>query len=241
MNAPLSLGGVLRAAREARRLSVSELAEATRIKVQVIQSMEADDFSRIAAPIYAKGFIRLYAEQVGLDPEPLLEEYQRAHVRRVRPTLETQGAAAPGANGAAAAAPAARPRRAVTPPRRPPAPEFAERLGSLLAAVGELARDLVGRAAGAIRRLHMPGRSGGRRFRRTAARISIPWRMIGYAAASVAALALLVWALSGLTAAMRRSRERAAAPAPRAAATATPLRMAVEPAAPYVTPAGKRR
>ena len=30
--------------------------------------MERDDFSRMAAPIYAKGFIRLYAEYLGLDP-----------------------------------------------------------------------------------------------------------------------------------------------------------------------------
>ena len=71
----MALGEKLCNARLARKESLSDVAAATRMKVQVVEAIEKEDFRRIAAPIYAKGFIRLYAEHVGLDPRPLIEEY----------------------------------------------------------------------------------------------------------------------------------------------------------------------
>ena len=71
----MSLGDKLKQARQARKLTPSEIASATRMKVQVVEALEQEDFSRIAAPIYAKGFIKLYAEYVGLDPAPLIDDY----------------------------------------------------------------------------------------------------------------------------------------------------------------------
>ena len=70
-----SLGTKLRAAREAKGLTASQAGEATHIKVQVIEQLERDDFKKIAAPIYGKGFIKLYAQFLGLDPAPLIHEY----------------------------------------------------------------------------------------------------------------------------------------------------------------------
>ncbi len=70
-----TLGQTLRNAREKKGVSASEAAAATRIMVQMIEKLEDDDFSNIAASIYGKGFIRLYAEFLGLDPEPLVAEY----------------------------------------------------------------------------------------------------------------------------------------------------------------------
>ena len=45
------------------------------MKVQIVEDLEREDFQRIAAPIYGKGFIRLYAEFIGLDANPLIEDY----------------------------------------------------------------------------------------------------------------------------------------------------------------------
>jgi hypothetical protein len=73
----MALGEQLRRARLERKASASEVSAATHIKVQIIEAMEREDFSSVAAPIYAKGFIRLYAEHLGLDPRPMLEEYSR--------------------------------------------------------------------------------------------------------------------------------------------------------------------
>ncbi|MGQ9661735.1 MAG: helix-turn-helix domain-containing protein [Kiritimatiellia bacterium] len=71
----VAIGEQLRKARIARGLTPSQVAVATRMKVQTVAAIEDEDFGRIAAPIYAKGFIKLYARCVGLDPGPLIEEY----------------------------------------------------------------------------------------------------------------------------------------------------------------------
>lgn len=71
----MALGSKLKNARLDRGLTASEVAAVTRMKVQMIEDIEREDFSKVAATIYGKGFIRLYAEQVGLDPAPLIEEY----------------------------------------------------------------------------------------------------------------------------------------------------------------------
>lgn len=71
----MPLGQDLRTARLNRRLTLSQVAERTRIKFKILDAIENEDFSAIPAAIYAKGFIRLYAECVGLDPHQLIDEY----------------------------------------------------------------------------------------------------------------------------------------------------------------------
>ncbi|MFC1467165.1 helix-turn-helix domain-containing protein [Verrucomicrobiota bacterium] len=75
----LTLGSKLRAAREIKGVDVSTAAEKTKILPQMIRELEEDDFHRIAAPIYAKGFIRTYSDYLGIDPQPLIEEYMQKH------------------------------------------------------------------------------------------------------------------------------------------------------------------
>lgn len=75
----LTLGSKLRAAREIKGVDVSTAAEKTKILPQMLHELEADDFHRIAAPIYAKGFIRTYCEYLGIDPQPLIDEYMEKH------------------------------------------------------------------------------------------------------------------------------------------------------------------
>ena len=71
----MALGEQLRNARLAMKLRPSEVAAATRMKVQIVEALEREDFSKIAAPIYGKGFIRMYAQHVGLDAKPLIDDY----------------------------------------------------------------------------------------------------------------------------------------------------------------------
>ena len=74
-----TLGQQLKAAREAKGVSEYDAGIATKILTKMIVALEADDFSVMAAPTYAKGFIRLYAGYLGLNPEPLVEEYLQQH------------------------------------------------------------------------------------------------------------------------------------------------------------------
>lgn len=91
----IEFGKTLRAAREAKGLSVAQLAEATKLLSSTITDLENEDFSHIAAPIYGRGFIKLYCEAVGLDPKPLVAEFmeilngnREAQIRE-RPTPPT--------------------------------------------------------------------------------------------------------------------------------------------------------
>ena len=65
----MSVGATLRQAREAKGLSLEDIKNSTQIMTRQLQEMEHDDFSSFAAPIYAKGFIRLFARAVGIDPD----------------------------------------------------------------------------------------------------------------------------------------------------------------------------
>ena len=71
----MSLGNTLRTAREACGLTTSELAARTHMLVQIVEGLENEDFRRIPAPIYGRGFIKLYCEAVDLDPKPLQAEF----------------------------------------------------------------------------------------------------------------------------------------------------------------------
>ncbi|HOO21617.1 MAG TPA: helix-turn-helix domain-containing protein, partial [Kiritimatiellia bacterium] len=69
------MGAQLREARERLQVTVAEVAASTHLKVLVIDAMERNDFKRLIAPPYAKGFYRLYCEYLGLDPEPYIHAY----------------------------------------------------------------------------------------------------------------------------------------------------------------------
>jgi len=83
----MAFGEILKAAREQRGLSLSSVAESTHMKVQVIEDLEREDFHRIAAPIYGRGFVKLYAEFLELDPAPLIREFMDAYTGRRPPVV----------------------------------------------------------------------------------------------------------------------------------------------------------
>ncbi len=85
-----TIGQILREERERRQVTPSQAAAQTRIKVQHIEAMERSDFSPMAAPTYAKGFIRIYSEYLGLDPAPLIEMYVASAGQTTRPEPSPQ-------------------------------------------------------------------------------------------------------------------------------------------------------
>lgn len=86
----MALGTTLRTARERRGLTTSQVAEATRMMVQIVDELEREDFHRFQAPIYGRGFIKLYAEFVGIDPTPLLAEFGELYSGSRRPPVATR-------------------------------------------------------------------------------------------------------------------------------------------------------
>jgi transcriptional regulator with XRE-family HTH domain len=70
---PVPIGAQLRAAREARGLTLEEVAAASRIPQRHLVTIEAGDFQALPARTYAIGFSRTYARFVGLDEEDVAE------------------------------------------------------------------------------------------------------------------------------------------------------------------------
>jgi cytoskeleton protein RodZ len=63
------LGEDLRAAREARNLTLSDISERIHIRTVYLQNLEDEDWKAIGAPVYVRGFLRTYARFLGIDPE----------------------------------------------------------------------------------------------------------------------------------------------------------------------------
>ncbi|MDF7823765.1 helix-turn-helix transcriptional regulator [Pontiellaceae bacterium B12227] len=91
--ASLSIGTIgqrLEAARQAKGVSVSEAGQATKILSKFIEAMEADDFGALSAPVYAKSFIRMYAQYLGIDAHPLVDEYISQHAPKSKTQLSEE-------------------------------------------------------------------------------------------------------------------------------------------------------
>ncbi|MCX4983858.1 helix-turn-helix domain-containing protein [Streptomyces sp. NBC_00572] len=81
-----SIGRALQQTRIAAGLTVEEVSASTRVRIPIVQAIEEDDFSRCGGDVYARGHIRTLARAVGLDPAPLIEQYDAEHGGRPAPT-----------------------------------------------------------------------------------------------------------------------------------------------------------
>jgi cytoskeletal protein RodZ len=71
----LTLGEKLRQAREARGISISEVAEQTRISALYLESIENNDYRTLPGGIFNKGFVKSYAKYLGLNDQEALQDY----------------------------------------------------------------------------------------------------------------------------------------------------------------------
>lgn len=71
-----AIGPSLKQAREARGLSVEDVASHLRLSVRQIHALENDEFSALPEATITRGFIRNYARLLEISSEPLLESYR---------------------------------------------------------------------------------------------------------------------------------------------------------------------
>ena len=115
----IEFGKTLRMAREAKGLTPGQVAERTHMIVQTVEGLENEDFSKIVAPIYGRGFVKLYCETVGLEPKPLVDAFMEIYSSG-RGTSAAKSAPTP------AAPPAPKPAPVVEPTPEPAEPVAAE-------------------------------------------------------------------------------------------------------------------
>ena len=75
----MSIGESLADARRRAGLSVSQVSQQTRIRESIIRDIERGDFTACGGDFYARGHIRSIATVVGIDPAPLISEYDAEH------------------------------------------------------------------------------------------------------------------------------------------------------------------
>jgi cytoskeletal protein RodZ len=82
------LGERLREQRELRKVSLEEISKVTKISIHMLHAMENDNWDALPGGIFTRNFIRLYANQLGLESERWVDEFkeqtkkQRAEVQQ---------------------------------------------------------------------------------------------------------------------------------------------------------------
>lgn len=75
-------GAYLRKRREEKGLTLEEVAERTRVHLRYLEAMEEGNFHLLPGAAYVRGFLRLYAEAVGLDPEAVAEMFAQTEAAK---------------------------------------------------------------------------------------------------------------------------------------------------------------
>lgn len=71
----MSIGTTLLDARLEAHLTLDDIATATRIRASLIRQIEADNFEGCGGAVYARGHIRSISTAIGIDPAPLVAEF----------------------------------------------------------------------------------------------------------------------------------------------------------------------
>jgi len=88
------IGPMLREARMHAGLDINDVEEATKIRAKYLRALENEEWGLLPGPAFTKGFLRSYADLLGLDARLLIDEYKRQweephelDVNPVRPTI----------------------------------------------------------------------------------------------------------------------------------------------------------
>jgi cytoskeletal protein RodZ len=89
-----SPGVILKRCREYHGISLEEAAEATKIGTNYLKALEEDQIREFASLAYIKGFLRIYASYLGLNPDDMMRCYEKLY----NPSV-SQGDGRPGVAG----------------------------------------------------------------------------------------------------------------------------------------------
>ncbi len=61
------------------RIDISEIEAQTKIRAKYLRALENEEWSLLPGPTFIKSFLRTYAEALGIDSRPLVDEYRLQH------------------------------------------------------------------------------------------------------------------------------------------------------------------
>lgn len=85
-----AIGETLRQARLRLGVDLNQVAQRTKISLRFLQAIEADDFGKLPGGVFARMFVKQYADELGLDGASLAEELQQSeNLVQEPPDLQT--------------------------------------------------------------------------------------------------------------------------------------------------------
>ena len=84
LNGPAKVGAELRVVRERLGWRLADIATRLKIRLGFLEAIEKGDLAALPAPTYAAGFIRSYAEALGLDQEDILRRFRAEGMNQAR-------------------------------------------------------------------------------------------------------------------------------------------------------------
>jgi flagellar biosynthesis protein FlhG len=83
-------GALLRAVRESQGTTLHQISERTKVGINYLRCLEEDEFEKLPAAVYVRGFVTEFAKCLRLDPEQVSQSY----LRRYKTRMEDPGASA---------------------------------------------------------------------------------------------------------------------------------------------------
>jgi transcriptional regulator with XRE-family HTH domain len=71
-----SLGQKLNLSRKRQKLSIEDIEEQTKIRTRYLEAIERDDYRHMPGSVYVIGFLRRFADTLGLDPDDIVRQYR---------------------------------------------------------------------------------------------------------------------------------------------------------------------
>jgi Helix-turn-helix domain len=73
----LPIGQVLKRTRTRQKVDIRTVEAETKVRIKYLRALENEEWEVLPGPAYAKGFLRTYAQFLGLDGDALVDEYRR--------------------------------------------------------------------------------------------------------------------------------------------------------------------
>jgi hypothetical protein len=84
------IGSSLREARMRQSLDFNEMEARTKVRAKYLRALEAEQFDQLPAHTYVKGFLRTYADSLGMDGQLYVDEYNSRFVAGATPVLRAR-------------------------------------------------------------------------------------------------------------------------------------------------------
>lgn len=86
-----SLGTYLKREREFRQITLEEVSMGTRIGRTALEALEADHYDTLPGPTFVKGYLKAYAQHIGLDAADVVLRYEHWLKHEMPSELSTRG------------------------------------------------------------------------------------------------------------------------------------------------------